>query len=172
MRDDWLSDEEQQAWRSFLSLHGELTARLNRQLQVDSKLSIADYEVLVQLSEAPAGRLRPFELATGLQWEQSRLSHHVGRMQRRGLVGREECTADGRGAFLVLTACGRATIEAAAPGHVAMVRKLFFDALTPEQVVAIHEITSQARAKLVPAGSAELCDGTGDGAAETECPPD
>jgi DNA-binding MarR family transcriptional regulator len=166
MSDDWLSADEQQAWRSFLSLHSQLSARLNRQLQVDSKLSIADYEVLVQLSEAPGGRMRPFELATTLQWEQSRLSHHIGRMQRRGLVAKEECTADGRGAYFVLTGCGRATIESAAPGHAAMVRKLFFDGLTAEQVTALHEITTQAVAKLVPAGSAELCDGTGDG----ECP--
>jgi DNA-binding MarR family transcriptional regulator len=166
MSDDWLTTDEQQAWRSFLSLHSQLSARLNRQLQVDSKLSIADYEVLVQLSEAPEGRMRPFEIAMNLQWEQSRLSHHVARMQRRGLVAREECTADGRGAFMVLTPCGRATIEAAAPGHAALVRKLFFDGLTQEQVTALHEITSQAGAKLVPAGSAELCDGTD----ESDCP--
>src|ERR1700712_1107724 len=163
MSDDWLSAEEQEAWRSFLSLHAQLAARLNRQLQVDSKLSIADYEVLVQLSEAPEGRMRPFEIAMKLQWEQSRLSHHMARMQRRGLVAKEECTADGRGAFLVLTPCGRATIEAAAPGHAAMVRKLFFDGLSDEQVTALHEITAQAGTKLAPAGSAELCDGTGEG---------
>jgi DNA-binding MarR family transcriptional regulator len=159
MSDDWLTSEEQRAWRGFLGLHKELSARLNRQLQVDSKLSIADYEVLVRLSEAPEGRMRPFELAMDLQWEQSRLSHHIARMGRRGLVSREECTADGRGAYMVLTPCGRKAIEAAAPGHVALVRALFFDALTPEQVAAIEEITSQARAKLVPAGSEELCDG-------------
>lgn len=164
MSDDWLSAEEQQAWRSFLSLHSQLSARLNRQLQVDSKLSIADYEVLVRLSEAPEGRLRPFEVATKLQWEQSRLSHHMARMQRRGLVVKEDCTADGRGAYLVLTPCGRATIQAAAPGHAAMVRKLFFDALTAEQVASLHEITAQAGAKLAPAGSAELCTGDGDSA--------
>jgi DNA-binding MarR family transcriptional regulator len=112
--------------------------------------------------------MRPFEIAMKLQWEQSRLSHHMARMQRRGLVVKEDCTADGRGTFLVLTPCGRAAIEGAAPGHAAMVRKLFFDAMTSEQVTALHEITSQAAAKLAPAGSAELCDGTGDGDCPTE----
>ena len=168
MSDDWLTAEEQQAWRSFLSLHSQLSARLNRQLQVDSKLSIADYEVMVRLSEAPEGRMRPFEIAMKLQWEQSRLSHHMARMQRRGLVVKEECTADGRGAYLVLTPCGRAAIEAAAPGHAAMVRKLFFDGLSAEQVTALHEITAQVGAKLAPAGSDELCDGTSEG----DCPTD
>lgn len=163
MSDDWLSTEEQRAWRGFLGLHKELSARLNRQLQVDSKLSIADYEVLVRLSEAPQGRLRQFELAMELRWEQSRLSHHMSRMQRRGLVTREECSADGRGAFMVLTECGRKTIEGAAPGHVALVRELFFDALTQEQVATLEQITTQARARLAPAGEAELCDGSGDG---------
>lgn len=167
MSEDWLSADEQQAWRSFLSLHSQLSARLNRQLQIDSKLSIADYEVLVRLSEAPEGRMRPFEIAMKLQWEQSRLSHHMARMQRRGLVVKEECTADGRGAFLVLTPSGRAAIEGAAPGHAAMVRKLFFDGLTAEQVTALYEITSQVGAKLAPAGSAELCDGTGGGDGES-----
>src|SRR4051812_13899364 len=81
------------------------------------------------------GRLRMFELVDNLQWEQSRLSHHVARMQRRGLVAREECTSDKRGAFVVLTDAGRDAIEKAAPGHVDTVRRLVFDGLSAEQVV-------------------------------------
>jgi len=111
----WLDESEQRAWRSYLQMHGQLLARLNRQLQADSDLSLADYEVLVTLSEVPAGRLRPFELQRGLQWEQSRLSHQLRRMEHRGLVGREGCTDDRRGAFIVLTDAGRRAIEAAAP---------------------------------------------------------
>jgi DNA-binding MarR family transcriptional regulator len=148
MSDGWLTASEQRAWRVYLGLHRELTARLNRQLQADSQLSLADYGVLVELSEAPDCRLRPYELAGNLQWEQSRLSHHVGRMQRRGLVSREGCTADGRGAFIVLTPCGRGLIEAAAPAHAAAVRELFFDALTGEQVRALDEISTRALDRL------------------------
>jgi DNA-binding MarR family transcriptional regulator len=139
----WLDEGEQRAWRAFLRMHGQLSARLNRQLQGDSNLSLADYEVLVQLTEAPDGRLRPYELQRALQWEQSRLSHHLTRMQRRDLVAREECAEDGRGAFIALTAAGRAAIESAAPGHVDAVRRLFFDSLTGEQVALLDRLATQ-----------------------------
>ncbi|GAA3448102.1 MarR family winged helix-turn-helix transcriptional regulator [Planomonospora venezuelensis] len=139
----WLDEDEQQAWRAFLRLQGQLTARLNRQLQADSGLSLADYEVLVALTDTSEGRLRPFELQRDLQWEQSRLSHHLTRMQRRDLVRREECPEDGRGAFIVLTETGRQAIEAAAPGHVGAVRHLFFDGLTPDQVTALRRLSDQ-----------------------------
>src|SRR4051794_21309869 len=82
----WLTDDEQRAWRGLVQMTSRLDARLNRELQQSSGLSLADYDVLVLLTEAPDGRLRMFELVEELQWEQSRLSHHVARMQRRGLV--------------------------------------------------------------------------------------
>ena len=113
----WLTDDEQRAWRGLVQMTSRLDARLNRELQQSSGLSLADYDVLVLLTEAPDGRLRMFELVDDLQWEHSRLSHHVARMQRRGLVAREECTTNERGAFVVLTAAGRDAIETAAPGH-------------------------------------------------------
>ena len=166
MTDQWLSEQEQRAWRAHLRLHRELTARLNRQLQTDSQLSLPDYEVLVQLSEAPDGRMRPFEMVLGLQWEQSRLSHQLTRMQRRGLVCREECSADGRGAFIVLTPCGRAAVEAAAPGHAAMVRELFIDAMTPEQVRVLDELSSAALARIEATQSPVECPSTAAG----DCP--
>src|SRR5919199_5055369 len=99
----WLNQREQRAWRAFLRMHARLAGRLNRELQAGSGLSLADYEVLVQLTDAADGRHRPYELQRLLQWEQSRLSHHLTRMQRRGLVAREECADDGRGAWVVLT---------------------------------------------------------------------
>jgi DNA-binding MarR family transcriptional regulator len=142
--DDWLTDSEQRAWRAYLGFHRQLTARLHRQLQDDSQLSLTDYEVLVLLSEAPDCRLRPFEMVRGLAWEQSRLSHHLTRMQRRGLISREECCADGRGAVIALTPAGRQAIEAASPGHARTVRSLFFEALTPEQVTDLERISDQA----------------------------
>src|SRR5436853_7528292 len=122
----WLDEREQRAWRAFLRMQAELAGRLNRQLLTDSGLSLSDYDVLVQLTDASDGRLRPFELQRRLQWEQSRLSHHLTRMQRRGLVARGECIDDGRGAYVVLTKAGRSAIETAAPGHVHTVRQLFF----------------------------------------------
>lgn len=144
----WLDEGEQRAWRTYLQMQAQLTARLSRELQADSGLSLADYEVLVQLTEAPGTRLRPFALQRGLQWEQSRLSHHLGRMQRRGLVDREECGEDGRGAFVVLTEAGRSAIEAAAPGHVDTVRRLFFDQLSSDQVTTLEQVATQVLDKL------------------------
>lgn len=138
----WLDDEEQRAWRAFLHMYGQLTAQLHRQMQT-SGLSLADYEVLVRLSDAPHGAARPFELQRGLNWEQSRLSHHLARMQRRGLVERHNCAVDGRGTFIKLTEAGREAITAAAPGHVEAVRRLFFDALTREQLSTLHQVSEQ-----------------------------
>jgi DNA-binding MarR family transcriptional regulator len=139
----WLDDDEQRAWRAFMRMQGQLTAQLNRQLQADSGLSLADYDVLVLLTDAPDGRLRPFELQRGLQWEQSRLSHHLTRMQRRDLIAREECTEDGRGAFVALTDAGRRAITAAAPGHVDTVQRLFFDGLTRGQIAMLRQVSDQ-----------------------------
>ncbi len=134
----WLSVDEQRVWRTYLRMSSLLPAQLNRQLQHDSGLTLPEYEVLVQLSEAPERRLRPFQICGALTWEQSRLSHQLSRMQRRGLVAREECEADGRGAFVVLTAAGAAAIGSAAPGHVAAVRTLIFDRLTEDQRAAFE----------------------------------
>src|SRR5215207_2278908 len=144
----WLDETEQRAWRGYLRMQGRLSAQLNRQLQADSELSLADFDVLVHLTDVPDGRVRVLELARQLEWEQSRTSHQVARMQKRGLVVREECADDRRGAFVVLTPAGRAAIEAAAPRHVATVRRLVFDALSTEQVAALGAIAEQVDARL------------------------
>src|SRR5918992_4130761 len=123
----WLDEREARAWRGYTRMQVLLTARLHRNLLRETGLSLSDYEVLVHLSEAPDGRLRSFQLSNALQWEKSRLSHHLTRMERRGLVTRQECSTDGRGAFIVLTPNGRAAIEEAAPAHVADVRDAFID---------------------------------------------
>src|ERR1700761_9795716 len=102
----WLGNDEQRAWRTYLRMSSLLAAALNRQLQQDCGLTLPKYEVLVQLSESPDRRLRPFQICDALNWEQSRLSHQLTRMERRGLVRRRECEADGRGAFIELTAAG------------------------------------------------------------------
>jgi len=144
----WLTEDEQRAWRGLLRMTSQLNARMNRQLQDDHGISLADYDVLVVLSEAPAGRLRVFEIAGALAWEQSRVSHQLARMQRRGLVAREECATDARGAFAVLTEAGRAAIERAAPAHVETVRQLVFDGLSRDQLAALTAVTSRVLERL------------------------
>jgi DNA-binding MarR family transcriptional regulator len=139
MTGTWLSDDEQRAWRTYLRMSSLLPAALNRELQQDSGLTLPEYEVLVQLSEAPQHRLRPFQICDALTWEQSRLSHQLTRMERRGLVCRRECAADGRGAFVELTAAGEDAIGAAAARHVAAVRRLVFDRLSDAQRTAFEE---------------------------------
>jgi DNA-binding MarR family transcriptional regulator len=138
----WLTREEQRAWRGLLRMNRQLNARMNRRLQDEYGISLADYDVLVVLSEAPEGRLRVFEVTDALAWEQSRVSHQLARMQRRGLITREGCASDARGAFAVLTAAGRAAIERAAPAHVAQVRQLVFDGLSHDQLTALTEVTT------------------------------
>jgi DNA-binding MarR family transcriptional regulator len=143
MNGQWLSAPQQGVWRDYLEVGRLLPARVARELQTTSGLSGAEYEVLVHLSETPGGRLRPFQLGQAMHWEQSRLSHQLTRMQRRGLVGREECPKDGRGAFVVLTDAGRTAIESAAPAHVAVVRELIFDRLTAAEVEALGHICAK-----------------------------
>src|SRR5262249_37140145 len=129
----WLGDDEQLTWRTYLRMSALLPAALNRQLQQDSGLTLPEYAVLVELSEAPRQQLRPFQICEALNWEQSRLSHQLSRMQRRGLLTREECEADGRVALVVLTAAGADAICSAAPGHVATARQLISDRLSDDQ---------------------------------------
>ena len=148
MSTKWLSAEQERAWRTFLRLQARLTVELNRQLQHDSGLSLADYDVLVQLTDTREGRLRPYELQRLLHWEQSRVSHQLSRMQRRGLVERVECADDGRGAWIELTRRGRAAIETAAPGHVGTVRRLVVDNLTPDQLSTLQRLSERVLSKL------------------------
>ena len=145
----WLNQREARAWRQFLRMQAEVRGRAGSRLQRETGLSEADYEVLVNLSEAPDGRLRPTELGGVTQWEKSRLSHHVRRMEERGLVKRTACQTDRRGSFVVLTAAGRRAIERAAPVHVEHVREMFIDALTPAQLDALAEISEAVLARLV-----------------------
>ena|SRR5256885_2888993 len=144
----WLDDQESRTWREFLSMSKRLLSQLGAELQRETGLSAADYEVLVNLSEATHGRLRPSELGAAIKWEKSRLSHQVSRMEQRGLVKRSACKTDARGAFVAITAAGRRAIEKAAPEHVEQVRRVFFDALTPPQLDALNEISEAVLRKL------------------------
>lgn len=136
----WLTDEEQQVWRQWLDLGARITNALSRELQLDSTISLADYEVLVNLSESPDHRQRVVALAEKIKWERSRLSHQITRMAKRGLVRRESCDNDGRGAFVILEEQGLEAITAAAPGHVEAVRHMMFDGLSAEQLAAFRDV--------------------------------
>lgn len=137
----WLSPSQERDWRSFVRLHQRLSATLTRDLQAHSRLSGADFEILVALTDAPAGRLRITELARAIDWEQSRLSHQISRMIRRGLLAREDCADDGRGVLVVVTADGRGAIRAAAPHHVATVRRLVVDVLDPAELATLGRLS-------------------------------
>jgi DNA-binding MarR family transcriptional regulator len=136
----WLSADEQRVWRSFLAATQLLYERLDQELQRDSGISHAYYEVLVRLSEAPDRRLRMSELAARSLSSRSRISHAVARLEESGWVRRESCATDRRGQLAVLTDEGFAALEAAAPGHVESVRTHLFDPLTGEQVRQLGEI--------------------------------
>lgn len=145
---NWLSDHEQRAWRAYQQLRHQLDARLRADLVRTSGLSDADYAVLVHLSEASEEQLRARDLAVMLQWEKSRLSHQISRMEKRGLVARADCPTDARGAFVVLTDEGRAAIAAAAPQHVDAVRRYIIDGLSPSHLDALIEIADIVLARL------------------------
>jgi len=138
----WLDEQEAQAWRRLQLMQLQLTAALSRQLAETSGLSFQDYLVLAALSDRCDGRMRAFELGRELGWEKSRLSHHISRMGERGFVTRQQCCTDRRGAFVAITEQGRKAIEAAAPGHVSVVRRRFIDLLTPAQLKTLSAIAA------------------------------
>lgn len=147
MDSDWLSDDQQRVWRQWLRANALLTTELAAQLQPFG-LGLPDYAVLVGLTDQEDGRRRMSELADLLQWDRSRLSHHLKRMQQRGLVTREECSEDRRGAYVRITDDGRRTIEQAAPAHVAVVRDGLFAGLSEAELAALDRATAGIVARL------------------------
>ncbi len=144
----WLAAPEQSVWRAWLDVSRLLNERLSRQLIDDSGLSLADYEILVQLSEHPERAMRMSELASRAVNSRSRLTHTVARMEERGLVSRAPCPDDGRGVMCTLTDVGLQTIVDAAPGHVETVRTAMFDPLTAEDVAALGKALARVREQL------------------------
>jgi DNA-binding MarR family transcriptional regulator len=144
----WLDHDEQESWRAFLDANRLLMAALDRQLQRDAELSLADYDLLVRLSEAPERRLRMSELAEATLFSRSRLSHAVSRLESAGWVVRTACPEDKRGLFAELTQAGMDKLTAAAPGHVAAVREHLVDVLSPAQLRQLGEISTAVRAQL------------------------
>ena len=128
----WLTDDEQRAWRAWIEASILLNQRLSADLQRLHDLTLADYEILVHLSEHPERRMRMSELAEATLVSRSRLSHQVDRLVRRGFVERQECAVDKSGFFAALTSEGWTAIETAAPDHVDSVREHLVDVLGPK----------------------------------------
>jgi DNA-binding MarR family transcriptional regulator len=135
-----MSSAELAVWRSLVDTTDELRRLLGAQLAKESGLSAGDYAVLLALSEAAGGRLRSSELAASMDWERSRLSHHLGRMEKRGLIRREECETDNRGAEVVMTEAGSEAFHGATLPHTRAIKRHFADALTPDQFDALREV--------------------------------
>ncbi len=136
----WLSEDQQRVWRNYLSMSAELQIEMNRQLQRDCGLSLADYDVLVALDERDVCRVN--ELGERLGWEQSRLSHQLRRMRSRALIDRRGTDDDRRGATVELTDAGRTALGSAAQGHVDLVRNVVFDGIGAAELRALDRWTS------------------------------
>ncbi|MGO8936787.1 MAG: MarR family winged helix-turn-helix transcriptional regulator [Mycobacterium sp.] len=130
----WLSPAQQRAWVAYMRVQLRMNYEINRQLQRDSDVSLADYHVLNALSMAPDHTLQVTELAALIGWERSRLSHHLRRLSERGLTKRVPSEDDGRATDAVLTKKGMNAMVDAAPGHAMLVKKLFFEPLPDELV--------------------------------------
>lgn len=139
----WLSEAEQGYWRSWLAATLLLPDRLGRDLQEQTGLTMADYEILVWLSETPERRLRMSELANLTLSSRSRLSHQIDRMEKAGYVRRQECSDDRRGFFAVLTDEGWQVLEEAAPHHVESVRNRLVDVLTTEEFAELGRLSQK-----------------------------
>ena len=133
--DVWLSRSQLRTWLAFMGVQQRLGYEMNRQLQADNELSLADYDILNALSAAPGECLQVSALAARIGWERSRVSHHAKRMQSRGLVHCDVAASDRRATDVRLTPDGKRAIVEAAPGHVDLVRHLFFGGL-PEELLA------------------------------------
>jgi DNA-binding MarR family transcriptional regulator len=135
-------------WREFVETGDRLRAQLAARLQADSGLSSGDYAVLLALSEASDKRVRSSELADQVSWERSRLSHHLGRMESRGLISRQKCTTDNRGAEIVLTELGATQFRRASAPHLRAVQELFIDALDADLLLRVDDVTRALRLHL------------------------
>ncbi|QXG77659.1 MarR family transcriptional regulator [Modestobacter sp. L9-4] len=148
-----LTDEQQETWFAFMRVVLRLTHEMNSQLQRDSDLSLPDYDVLNALADSPGGRLQLTALAARIGWERSRLSHHLQRMSDRGMVDRCPSATDRRATDTVLTDAGRAAQAAAAPGHAAFVRQVFFDGLDPALLTPLRSALEQVHEQVLAHGT-------------------
>jgi DNA-binding MarR family transcriptional regulator len=149
----WLDGDQQRVWLAYIRIQLRLAYEMNRQLLADSGLSLPDYDVLTALSVADGGRMQITVLAAQIGWERSRVSHHVRRMSARGLVTCGPSAADGRVTEVTLTGQGWQALEQAAPGHVELVRRLFFEGLPDALVAPLGDALESVYANIIRRGS-------------------
>jgi DNA-binding MarR family transcriptional regulator len=149
----WLDQEQQRAWLAYIKVQLRLVYEINRQLQSDSGMSLADWDVLSALGASESASLTITALANQIGWERSRLSHHVKRMASRGLVELVTADSDRRATEVRLIAEGRAALERAAPGHVELVKRLFFDGIPRELLDPLSTALECVYANLLAQGS-------------------
>lgn len=145
---DGLDEREERAWRAFFEMQVRFWRHMGQQLQRDTGLSEPDFAVLTALAQTPEGRLRPYELGGFIDYEKSRLHHHLTRMGERGLIAREQCGEPQRGAMIVLTEAGRAAIDSATPQRIAHVRRWLIDPLTDDQLDTLTDISHKVLDRL------------------------
>lgn len=149
----WLTPSQGRTWLSYMGVYHRLEYEMNRQLQAECGLSLADCTVMNALSGAPERRLRLSHLATTIGWERSRLSHHLQRMAARGLVERVQSDTDGRATDALLTDAGMGTLRIAAPKHVALVRTLFFSDLDEDRVDELGDLLDEVYRTILREGT-------------------
>ena len=147
-----MTSHELGIWRSLLDTTAELRRILGAELQ-ETGLSPADYQVLLALSEAKGKQLRSSELARVIDWERSRLSHQLGRMEARGLLRRDQCATDNRGAVVSMTKEGARIFRRATVPHVRAIERHFADALTHEQFDALGDTLQAMQSHLRAEGA-------------------
>jgi DNA-binding MarR family transcriptional regulator len=149
----WLTPSQQRTWLSYMQVYHRLEYEMNRQLLADCGMSLGDYTVMNALSIADGRRMQLTRLATMIGWERSRLSHHLQRMTKRGLVDRVQSETDGRATDAVLTDAGWESLQAAAPKHVAWVRRLFFSDLDGGQEAELAGILTAVYETIIREGT-------------------
>jgi DNA-binding MarR family transcriptional regulator len=149
----WLDEDQQRTWLAYIRVQLRLSYEMNRQLLADSGLSLPDYDVLTALSVADGERMPITVLAAQIGWERSRVSHHVRRMSSRGLVTCDPSAADRRITEVTLTDQGRQALEGAAPGHVDLVRRLFFGGLPEGLAGPLSAALESVYANIIKQGS-------------------
>jgi DNA-binding MarR family transcriptional regulator len=149
----WLDEAQQRAWLAYIKVQLRLVYEMNRQLQADSGMSLADWDVLTALGASESASLTVTALAAQIGWERSRLSHHAKRMASRGLVELATADSDRRATEVRLTAAGRAALEWAAPGHVDLIKRLFFGGISRDLLEPLSTALECVYANLIAQGS-------------------
>jgi DNA-binding MarR family transcriptional regulator len=149
----WLTAPQQHTWLNYMRVYHRMEYEMNRQLQAECGLSLADYTVMNALSSAPRRRLQLSTLATTIGWERSRLSHHLQRMATRGFVERVQSATDGRATDATLTDFGWKTLRIAAPKHVAWIRELFFAGLAADRTVELGDLLGEVYQTILAKGT-------------------